>query len=141
MMADSEPWITLRRDYDASLATLTHPSKEAYLATIEGAIVGFIILNLHGAFVGYIQSICVAPAWRAKGIGSRLMDFAEQRIFNETPNVFICASSFNKDAQRLYEKRGYVLVGELKDYIVSGHSEFLFRKSIAPLAEFKRHTD
>jgi ribosomal-protein-alanine N-acetyltransferase len=139
MMANSEPWITLRRDYDASLKILTDPSREVYLAMVGDEIVGFTILNMNGAFVGYLQSVCVAPQWRGKGIGSQLMDFAEKRILSETPNVFICVSSFNKGVQRSYERRGYEVIGELKDYIVLGHSEILLRKTIAPLTEFKRH--
>jgi ribosomal protein S18 acetylase RimI-like enzyme len=138
MMADSEPWITLRRDYDASVATLTVPSKEVYLATVEDEIAGFIILNMQGAFIGYIQTVCVAPEWRGKGIGSKLMAFAEERILSETPNVFICVSSFNEKARRLYQRLGYQIVGELKDYIVSGHSEILLRKTISPLYEFAK---
>ena len=138
MMASSEPWITLRRGYHDSLKILTGPSREVHLATVEGEIAGFIILNMNGAFTGYIQSVCVAPGWRNKGIGSRLLAFAEQRIFSETPNVFVCVSSFNKDAQRLYERLGYEVVGELKDYIVTGHSETLLRKTIAPLTDPKR---
>jgi ribosomal protein S18 acetylase RimI-like enzyme len=138
MMANSEPWITLRRDHDASLKIVTDPSREVYLATISGKIVGFTILLMQGAFVGYIQSVCVAPERRSKGIGSQLMAFSEKRIFSETPNVFICVSSFNKGAQELYERLGYEAIGELKDYIISGHSEILLRKTIAPLTDFKK---
>jgi ribosomal protein S18 acetylase RimI-like enzyme len=139
LMADSEPWITLQRDYETLLKIIANPTREVYLA-VEGnnEIAGFIMLNMQGAFVGYIQSICTGPEWRNKGIGSRLMAFAEKRIFNVTPNVFICVSSFNTKAKRLYERLGYQVVGELKDYIISGHSEILLRKTIAPLTEFKR---
>ncbi|MCI0398675.1 MAG: GNAT family N-acetyltransferase [Chloroflexi bacterium] len=138
MMAGSEPWITLRRDYNASLKLLADPSREVYLALVGGRIAGFLILTLHGAFAGYIQSVCVAPDWRGQGIGSQLIAFAEERIFHEMPNVFICVSSFNHGAQKLYERLGYEVVGELKNYVVWGHSEILLRKTIAPLAEFKR---
>ena len=138
MMANSEPWITLRRDYDASLKILTDPSRETYLAKVGNEIVGFTTLTMHGAFVGYLQSVCVAPQWRGKGLGSKLMDYAEKRILTETPNVFICVSSFNGRVQKLYERRGYEVIGELKNWIVPGHSEILLRKTIAPLTEFKR---
>jgi ribosomal protein S18 acetylase RimI-like enzyme len=67
-----------------------------------------------------------------------LSDYVEERILSETPNVFLSVSSFNKRAQKLYERRGYEVVGELKNYIVPGHSEILLRKTIAPLTEFKR---
>ncbi len=138
MMADSEPWMTLRRDYDASLKMLTDPSREVYLAIVNSQMVGFTILMMEGVFVGYIQSVCIAPEWRGQGIGSQLMSFAERRIFSEIPNVFICVSSFNKGALQLYERLGYKVIGELKDYIVSGHSEILLRKTIAPLTQFKK---
>jgi len=138
LMANSEPWITLRRTYDSSVKMLSDPSKEVYLATVKNEIVGFIVLIMSGAFVGYIQTVAVMPAWRNKGIGSKLLKFAEDRILNETPNVFILVSSFNQKAQELYQRLGYEVIGELKDYIVPGHSEILLRKSICPLTEFKR---
>jgi len=137
MMADSEPWITLRRDYESSVKTLSVPTKEVYLAVLGEQIAGFTILNMNGGFIGYVQSLCVAPDWRNKGIGSDLIAFAEQRIFKETPNVFICVSSFNPKALKLYRRLGYEVIGELKDYTITGHSEILLRKSISPLSEFK----
>jgi len=138
MMAGSEPWITLGRDYEASLKIVSDPSHEVYLAFLDGEIVGFVVISMTGAFIGYVKSICTAPEWRGRGVGSRLMSFVEDRVFREAPNVFICVSDFNEDAQRLYRRLGYEVIGELKDYLVSGKSEVLMRKTIAPLAEFNR---
>ncbi len=129
MMANSEPWVTLRQNYTAWLEIVTDPSREVYLAFVDGEIAGFIILHLRGIFNGYIQSVCVEPEWRNKGIGSRLMTFAEGRIFSETDNVFICVSTFNQDARRLYERLGYEVTGE------PGDSEILLRKTIASKQE------
>jgi [ribosomal protein S18]-alanine N-acetyltransferase len=137
MMAASEPWITLERGYDESLAIVSDRSREVYVALHGGRVLGFLILNMAGAFVGYVQTICVAPEERSRGIGSRLLRLAEERVFRESPNVFLCVSSFNPRAKALYEKLGYEMVGELKDYLVKGHSEHLLRKSIAPLREFQ----
>lgn len=136
-MATSEPWMTLQRTYEEGMTLLTDPEREVYLALVEEQVAGFTILQMTGSFIGYIQTLGVLPEWRNQGIGSRLIAFAEQRIFRETANVFICASSFNPGAQRLYRRLGYELIGELKDYIVSGHSELLMRKTIAPLREFQ----
>jgi ribosomal-protein-alanine N-acetyltransferase len=138
VMSSSEPWITLRRSYKDSFGILTDPVREIYLAAVRGQTAGFVILNMKGAFVGYIQTVCIFPEWRNTGIGTKLIDFAEERIFRDSPNVFMCVSSFNQNAQRLYERLGYRVVGELKDYIVPGHSEILLRKTIAPLTEFKK---
>lgn len=136
-MASSEPWITLRRTYDNSLRMLSDPSREVYVAKVKDEFVGFIVLIMSGALVGYIQTLGIKPEWRNKGIGTKLLKFAEESIFKQAPNVFMCVSSFNKNAQRLYERLGYEVIGELKDYIVPGHSEILLRKSIAPLTGFK----
>jgi ribosomal-protein-alanine N-acetyltransferase len=138
VMCASEPWVTLRRSFEDAYHMLTDATREAYLAVIQGQIAGFMILNMKGAFVGYIQTVCVFPEWRDRGLGTRLIGFAEERIFRESPNVFMCVSSFNQEAQRLYERLGYHVVGEFKDYIVRGHSEILLRKSISPLMEFKK---
>jgi [ribosomal protein S18]-alanine N-acetyltransferase len=137
MMAESEPWLTLGRTYQVSLAVVQDPSREVYVARDESGLAGFVILCMTGAFVGYIQTVCIHPDRRGQGLGSKLVEFAEQRILAESPNVFMCVSSFNRDARRLYERLGYQVIGELTDYIVQGHSEILLRKSLGPLAGFR----
>ena len=138
MMAASEPWVTLKRDYTASLRNLSSPEKEIHVAALDEEVIGFIVLNLHGGFVGYIQSICVAPQWWGRGVGRKLVAFVEERVFREYPNMFICVSSFNHGAQRFYRNLGYEVVGELKNFLVDGHSEILLRKTIGSLTEFRK---
>ncbi|MBT3321758.1 MAG: GNAT family N-acetyltransferase, partial [Anaerolineae bacterium] len=124
MMANSEPWLTLGRDYEASVQTISMPNKEVYLAYKDNEILGFSVLNMQGAFIGYIQTLCISPTQRGKGIGSQLLSFVEDRIFRESPNIFMCVSSFNIGAQKLYQKLGYEVVGELKVYVLKafGHN-------------------
>jgi [ribosomal protein S18]-alanine N-acetyltransferase len=137
LMSSSEPWVTLGRTYESSLEILSNPSREIYVARMGDELAGFLILLMQGAFVGYIQTVCIAPEHRSRGLGRRLVDFAEERIFRESPNVFLCVSSFNTEAKRLYLRLGYELIGELKDYLVRGHSELLMRKTRGPLNEFR----
>jgi ribosomal protein S18 acetylase RimI-like enzyme len=136
LMAASEPWITLGRSYETSLGIIQDREREVYLARDETGLAGFLILCMTGSFVGYIQTVCIDPTRRGQGLGSRLVEFAEQRILRVSPNVFMCVSSFNDDARRLYERLGYKVVGELTDYIVRGHSEVLLRKTTGPLTGF-----
>jgi len=133
LMTSSEPWVTLGRSYQASLRIVEDDSREVYVARDENGLAGFLILCMTGAFVGYIQTVLVHPDRRGHGIGSRLVQFAEERILRESPNIFMCVSSFNRDARRLYQRLGYQVVGELTDYIVQGHSEILLRKSVGPI--------
>jgi len=136
MMASSDPWLHFGRTFEQCLARVTNPSGEVWVARADGVPRGFIILILQGAFVGYIQIVCVAESARGSGLGTRLVAFAEERIFREFPNVFLCVSSYNPRARALYERLGYKLVGELDDYLMRGESEFLMRKSVGPLIEF-----
>ena len=136
LRASTEPWVTLKRDYESGLKAILDEERETYVAEVEGAVAGFLILNMHGGFVGYIQTVCVVQEYRSHGIGSRLVAFAEERIFRQSPNVFICVSSFNPQARQLYERLGYKLVGELTDYVIPGCSEIMLRKTIGPLSEF-----
>jgi ribosomal-protein-alanine N-acetyltransferase len=136
LMACSEPWLTLGRTYETSLAIIQDPTRETYMTREAGQVTGFLIICMTGAFVGYIQTICVHPDHRGRGLGSRMVAFAEERILSEVPNVFMCVSSFNHAARRLYERLGYQVVGELTDYIMAGHSEILLRKTTGPLTGF-----
>jgi ribosomal protein S18 acetylase RimI-like enzyme len=138
LMACSEPWLTLGRTYEASLSIVLDPAREVYVVRDKGIIAGFLIICMTGAFIGYIQTICIHPDYRGRGLGTQLVAFAEQRIFRDVPNVFMCVSSFNHDARRLYQRLGYQVVGELTDYIVSGHSEILLRKTVGPLTGYGR---
>jgi len=133
MLAETEPWITLRRDYEACLRVMLEETRERYVAYRGDRLAGLVILNLKGGFVGYIQTVCAAPEFRGTGVGTALVTFAEERVFREFRNVFICVSDFNHGARRLYERLGFRLVGELTDYVVAGHSELLLRKTRGPL--------
>jgi ribosomal protein S18 acetylase RimI-like enzyme len=138
MMAGTDPWLTLGRTCDACLQIVRDQSKEVYVARLDQALAGFLIVNMGGPFPGYIQTVCVHAEHRGQGIGSRLIRWAEERIFRDSPNVFMCVSSFNEGAFRLYRRLGYEVIGELKDYLVRGHSAILLRKSKGPWAEFRK---
>jgi len=133
VMSGSEPWLTLATSYERSLALLTDGARERYLAKVSGKRAGFLMVSMQGAFVGYVQLLGVAAEFRGQGVGKALIEYAERRIFRETPNVFICVSDFNQDARRFYARMGYERVGELRDFIVAGYSELLLRKTIGPI--------
>ena len=141
LMSESEPWITLKRKYQDALEIIKDEVSEVHIAQSGDRTIGFAVLKLRGAFVGYVQSVVIEPEFRNQGIGRAFMTYLEERIFAEHPNVFVCVSSFNPGARHLYDRLGYEVIGELKDYIVSGHSEILMRKSRAPLSEFKPSTE
>ena len=137
-MAGQEPWITLGRTLESSRHNLRDPGKEVYVMKADGAVIGFVVIDLRGPFPGYLQTVCVRADHQSSGIGSRLIAHAEARIFQTSPNVFLCVSTFNPRARRLYERLGYTEVGELTDYIVPGHGEILLRKTRGTWSTFTK---
>ena len=136
MMSQSEPWITLKRDGQGCKEAMHGDYKEVYVCIEGEKLLGFIVLQMAGVFKGYIQSICVSPEMRSSGLGTVLVQLAEERIFSISPNVFMLVSAFNEKADKLYFKLGYEKIGTLKNFVLDGYDEFLIRKTIGPLKDF-----
>ena len=131
-LAASDPWLTLRLDTAYCRKAFEGHSRECWTISVNGSTAGFVILQMAGTFRGYIQTLFIAPEFQGKGLGHQLLDFCEAHIGRTSPNIFICVSSFNEGARRLYESRGFEQIGVLKDFIRSGYDELLYRKSIGP---------
>jgi ribosomal-protein-alanine N-acetyltransferase len=132
MMSVTDPWITLGMDYDQCLKAFEGDFKEIYVVKTDSVVAGFVIIQTCGTFSGYIQTICIDKAYRGKGLGKKLLRFCEERILKFSPNVFICVSSFNKGAIKLYYEFGFKLIGELHNFVKEGFSELLLRKTVGP---------
>jgi [ribosomal protein S18]-alanine N-acetyltransferase len=140
LMANNDPWRTLGRTYEKCLAVIRNPLAEVYVTKVDDVIMGLAVIQLKGALVGYIQTLLIAEEYRGHTLGNQLITFLENRIHEVSPNVFMCVSDFNTDAQRLYKKMGYEVIGEIKNYIAEGYSEILLRKTIGALNDFKPKT-
>ena len=133
MMASSEPWITLRRTAAALVPVISDPVKQVHLVRDADGIAAFVILDLRGLTNGYVQTICVRADRRGGGLGAALLGWSEIHVHTQSPNMFLCVSSFNAGAQKFYARLGYERVGVLSNFVVSGHDEILMRKTIGPL--------
>jgi ribosomal protein S18 acetylase RimI-like enzyme len=136
MMTQTDPWITLGISYENCLKAFEGPCKEIYILEADGGIAGFVILQICGSFKGYIQTLCIDPRLRGKGLGTGILQFCEERILKISPNIFICVSSFNKAALELYQKFGFKLIGELENFVKAGYSELLLRKTVGPVSGY-----
>ncbi len=112
-------------------------TKRSMLLKLESDIAGFVIIQVCGTFSGYIQTICISENYRGKGIGTMLLRFCEERILKFSPNVFICVSSFNTGAQKLYYDFGFKLIGKLDNFVKEGFTELLLLKSVGPRVGYK----
>jgi len=129
LMAGSDPWVRLGLGLAACLAVCTRPGYEMWVARAAGEPLGFALVHPRGvAGSPYLASIAVAEAARGAGVGRRLLAHVEDRFRPEARHFFLCVSSFNAGARRLYERLGYEQVGLLEDYVVDGASEILMHK-------------
>jgi len=130
LMASTDPWITLGRSYEQCLARCRQPELMLHVIRVSEQPRGFVLIHPTGlAGSPYIATIAISEESRGQGLGAALLDFAEQ-YFPEARHIFLCVSSFNVAARRLYERRGYSQAGELKDYVIAGASEILMHKRL-----------
>jgi len=130
LMASTDPWITLGRSYEHCLSRCRQPEFVVHVIRISEQPRGFVLIHPTGlAGAPYITAIAIAQESRGQGLGAALLDHTEQ-YFPEARHIFLCVSSFNVAARRLYERRGYSQVGELKDYVIAGASEILMHKRL-----------
>lgn len=83
--------------------------------------------------VGWIGTIGVAPRWRHKGLGRRLLAAGEQAM--GMPTIRLSVRKSNQDAIRLYEKAGYNPIGEIKRYYNGGEDALVYEKKLPNLRE------
>jgi ribosomal-protein-alanine N-acetyltransferase len=137
LMGSTEPWLTLGFDPIAALAGFMDGKRECYVVRDDAGLAGFVSVDMRGLVAGYIQLLCVRADRRGQGLGTQLIRWAEDRILKASPNVFICVSSFNGGARRLYDRLGFEPVGTLRQFVVGGHDEILLRKTRGPWSEFR----
>ena len=130
-MSNSQPWINLGITIEQCQKTCNDPEYLIFIAHLENIPCGAIVMQQHGvAGSPYVKSIVVSKEFKGKGVGKSLMKFVEEYFRAYSKHMFLCVSSFNKDAQSFFKALGYVQVGEFKDYIIAGESEILMYKKL-----------
>jgi ribosomal protein S18 acetylase RimI-like enzyme len=98
---------------------------------VNGERGGFLVLDPRGvAGAPYIKSVAIADEFRGRGLGTRLLAFAEDMLRSRARHLFLCVSSFNDRARQLYERVGYQPVGSIADLALEGASEMIMVKRL-----------
>ena len=102
------------------------------VAWVGDEVAGFVLVYPRGGFArsGYVRLIGVAAAFQGQGIGDALMAAAESLVAGLAPDMFLLVSDFNIDAQRFYQRLGYVQVGALPAYVLSDVTELILWKKL-----------
>ncbi len=110
-------WKKLEKQYRRYLNEQAAGTRTCLVADIGGHFVGYVTINWKPAYIYFaeqripeIQDLNVLPAFRRRGVGTRLLDQAEGEVARACAVVGIGVGlhpGYNA-AQRLYVKRGYV---------------------------------
>ena len=104
---------------------------ELYLGVLDGMPVGAMRVDMRG-FCGlypYIKLLGVAPAYRSQGIGTFMLEKAEQMARDSgAKKITLMVSDFNIRAQKAYERRGYELLGTIRNAVKDDIDELLMIK-------------
>jgi ribosomal-protein-alanine N-acetyltransferase len=94
---------------------------EGWVIEQDSTILGFIVTSLH---VGenHILNLCVHPDFQRQGIGRQLVEYVLTRAQNNQADIsFLEVRRSNVPAISLYEKLGFIQIGERKGYYPSVH--------------------
>ena len=151
-MSTSDPWVTLGRTFEESCRILRDPAREVYVALEadgEGQgeaatprVAGFTIIIMQGARSSATSSR--SPCTSAGAAEGSARRSSRSRSGGSCATSLTSSSACRRSTLvrvGLYERLGYEVVGELKDFVVRGHSEILLRKTTGPLAEHVPRSD
>jgi ribosomal protein S18 acetylase RimI-like enzyme len=117
-VSDDETWRVRRVLYEELLAK---PDTLLLLAFVDDAAVGYGLAHVlpvddtwipdtwvTGSRIGEIESLSVLPEYRGSGLGSELLRRLEDHLHEHgVEDLILGALPGNRDAIRLYERRGY----------------------------------
>ena len=97
---------------------------------VDGSIGGVLGLRREWLRGPYIQFLGILPAYQGLGIGTRILAWMEEEVRSHARSLWVCASDFNADAIRLYERQGFHRVVMIEDLVQDGRDEILMRKRL-----------
>lgn len=115
-----------------TLAVAPDHGGRVLVARVGDELAGFVLVYPRGGFArsGYIRLIGVVAACQGQGLGDALMAAAETLVADVAPDMFLLVSDFNVEAQRFYQRLGYVQVGALPAYVLPDVTELILWKKL-----------
>lgn len=112
-------------------AFIGHRHSQTWVAEESDAVTGFLIAHREPRKILHIVTIDVLQAWRRRGVGSLLMEAAEQWARNHHLRmVGLETAQDNLAAQKFYAGRGYLKIDEIENYYADGTSAWLMIKEL-----------
>lgn len=115
-------------------------SQDAFRSEMENSFASYIVAKIENKCVGYcgfwqaydegdITNVAVSPKCRRMGIGSMLIErIIKEARKKELISLNLEVRKSNLPAQKLYEKYGFLVVGERKNYYSDNKEDALIMR-------------
>ncbi len=122
------PGISYSRDEIARF--IAKQGSRTWVAEAEDEIVGFLTADRHPTMLlGHVITVDVVEGWRRRGVGTALMDAAEEWARQEGfVAISLETGENNLAAQAFYEARGYSRYEKLERYYANGEGAWIMVK-------------
>jgi GNAT superfamily N-acetyltransferase len=126
-----QPWSVMRYSADVLARFLAIPDSgvSRFLVAIDGEQAGAVSVRFPWLKGPYLELLVLLPPFQGRGIGSSILAwFEEEGVRQGARNLWVCASSFNTNAIRFYERHGFQPAATLSGLVADGYDEILLRK-------------
>jgi len=99
----------------------------------EGKALGYVLVQIRrGSDLGWLTSVAVLPDAHGQGVGSELVQAAEQSTREAgRARIRLEVRADNASAQTLYERAGYARSEVIPDYYEDGSAAWRYEKALA----------
>lgn len=125
-----------RTNLDTLQAIVDDPAQRLLIAERDGEIIGCVQVSDRGNGLAYLGLLCVDPTLQAGGLGKELVAAAEataRDTFGARAMEMTVIDSRRKLIE-FYERRGYVISGEKRDFPIALDPSLFMDVLVKPLA-------
>jgi ribosomal protein S18 acetylase RimI-like enzyme len=109
----------------------TGPDRLPGAGDVPAPIVGFVVAHLNRSAAGHIITIDVLAGARRQGLGSRLLEAAEERLrLGGCRTIRLETAVDNTSALTFYKRHGYRVVKTIPRYYPGDLDAFALRKDL-----------
>ncbi len=108
---------------------------QSYVAETGHQVAGWICFGATPCTLGTfdIYWIVVDPTWQRHKIGSKLLQFAEQKIKHQKGRLIVIETSGAErylPTRAFYERNGYLMAAVVKDFYAPNDDKWIFTKNL-----------